>query len=114
MVEQQPPFAGLDGRRASAEHADEAVPIGHHGAVEDPGHVLQGIAPDDGVLRIPPDGSAGKGLRPLLPGHIGYCGTYHFIFAHFVLLSLPSDDAKQLTKLAACSGITCCYLCYYI
>ena len=42
VVEQQPPFAGLDGRRASAEHADEAVPVGHHGAVEDSNHILQG------------------------------------------------------------------------
>ena len=75
VVEQQPPFAGLDGRRASAEHADEAVPVGHHGAVEDSNHILQGVAPDDGVLRIPPDGSAGKGLRPFLPGHIGYGGA---------------------------------------
>ena len=63
----------------AAQHRHKAVAVGSHGAVEDAGHALAGVAVDDGVAAVSPERGVDHRCGLFFPGDVGEGRTGQYL-----------------------------------
>ena len=81
----------------ATEHADISALIGHNGGVEDAGHAGDGIAADDRVFGVAPQGG-GAVCGFVLPGNVGQSIAVEFDSVHN---RIPPEIGEKVGMLAA-------------